>query len=232
MTMVETKQRLIPVLANPARPTLPFRVADTFLNKANDRVKIAGWGRNFEAWFGGLAETVEPPTPLDPCCFPPEGMTDEEIVEERGGKEAARMYMSGFWEWIALQGHGQPGLLPVNGYAVGGYAFDANGVLRTVDGDWDKDGWNFNANEFPNASRWDAGSCVLVPRNYWGSPSASRRRSFPFQALFPAVQHLADFFDFREQSGILGGRKKFLFPGDLQEKLHYIHSGVGLCKDW
>ena len=50
-----------------------------------------------------------------------------------------------------------------------GRMYRAVPVLRTVNANWNSDGWNFNANEFPNPNRWNAGNRVVSPRNYCGS---------------------------------------------------------------
>ena len=42
-------------------------------------------------------------------------------------------------------------------------------VLRTVNVNWNDDGWNVNANPVENSNRWNDGNRVFS-RNYWFSP--------------------------------------------------------------
>lgn len=149
----------------PPTPTLslPFRVNGTFLNKENGRVKIGGWGSNFETFFRNKEE-MAPPVPLQIYVLG-ENAHDQDIMADLGGEDAAETAMTDFWEQIALQGNGQPGALRVDGWGNIGYAKDAKGVFRTVFACWFSDGWYFSARGFPLPRRWDAGYRVVSPRN-------------------------------------------------------------------
>jgi len=154
---------LLPAVAT-ANGSQPFKVRDTFLSKKNGRVKVSGWGSNFETWFGDKEE-MDSPSPLQVQPIGEGGAGDEDIVADLGGEEAAEMAMASFWEKLALQGNGQAGELHVDGRANIGYAKDASDIFRVVYACWRSDGWIFNARGFPYAYRWDAGRQVLSPRN-------------------------------------------------------------------
>jgi hypothetical protein len=160
-------ERTYKVLLPPVQPkstaATPFRVNDTFLNKGNGRVKISGWGSNFESWFGGKEETGIPMS-LQAQLLGRDAY-DSDIVADLGGEEAAEIATASFWEKIALQGNGQKGELHVDGRANIGYTKDAKVVLRTVYAGWRGGGWYFYADEFPAPFRWLAGVLVLSPRN-------------------------------------------------------------------
>ena len=47
--------------------------------------------------------------------------------------------------------------------------YDNAGVLRTVNVNWNDDGWNVNANSVENPNRWNDGNQVFS-RNCWFSP--------------------------------------------------------------
>ena len=101
------------------------------------------------------------------------------------------------------------------------------GVLRTVNVNWNDDGWNANANALDD-NRWNDDNQVLS-RN---SEKFSRLRgSFAFKAFFPAVEHLTDFLDAREEGRILRSGKEFVFPSDLQKKFRHINSCDGFCEE-
>ena len=157
-----TYKILRPIPPTPT-PSLPFRVDDTFLNKENGRVKIGGWGSNFETFFRNKEE-MAPPVPLQIYVLG-ENAHDQDIMADLGGEDAAETAMTDFWEQIALQGNGQPGALRVDGWGNIGYAKDAKGVFRTVFACWFSDGWYFSARGFPLPRRWDAGYRVVSPRN-------------------------------------------------------------------
>ena len=159
----ERTYRILRPIPSIPSAVLPFRVANTFLNRENGRVKISGWGLNFETFFCDKEETA-PSVPLQIYVLG-ENAYDQDIVADLGGEDAAEMAMTDFWEQIALQGNGQPGALRVDGWANIGYAKDAKGVLRTVLAYWYSDGWLFYADEFPYPSRWYAGNRVVSPRN-------------------------------------------------------------------
>ena len=137
---------------------------DTFLNKENGRVKISGWGSNFEIFFRDKEETA-PPVPLQIYIILGEDAYDQKIVADLGGEDAAEIAMIDFWEQIALQGNGESGALRMDGWANIGYAKDAKGVLRAVSAYWFSVGWYFFAYEFPNPYWWFAGRHVVSPRN-------------------------------------------------------------------
>ena len=158
-----TYRILRPIPPTPT-PSLPFRVNDIFLNKENGRVKVGGWGSNFETFFRDKEETA-PPVPLQVYIILGEDAYDQKIVADLGGEDAAEIAMIDFWEQIALQGNGESGALRVDGWANIGYAKDAKGVLRTVGADWLSDGWDFHADGFPFPDRWYAGPRVVSPRN-------------------------------------------------------------------
>ena len=64
--------------------------------------------------------------------------------------------------------------------------------------------------ESEQVERWRSGS--LSSQLLW---FFRPRGSFAFQALLPAVEHFADFFNVAEQDRILLRRKEFIFPRNL-----------------
>ena len=162
----EPAERAYKIL-HPITPTsvvsLPFRINDTFLNKQNSRVKIAGWGFSFDTFFRNKEEMALP-VPLQIYVLN-ENAYDHEIMADLGGEDAAEIAMIDFWEQIVLQGNGESGALRVDGWANIGYAKDAKGALRTVRTYWGSDGWYFSAREFPYSRRWNAGFQVVSPLN-------------------------------------------------------------------
>jgi hypothetical protein len=157
----EPNLRLLkPVAPEPAN----FSLDETFFNKKNGRVKIYGWGTNFETWFRGKTEEAVVPTPLQVYTLT-QGAGDADIVAELGGKEAVEAAMADFWAQLVLQGNGEPGNLLVDGRANILYAEDRGEVFRVVGARCYSDGWRFDAYEFPYAYGWNAGGRVLSPRN-------------------------------------------------------------------
>ena len=153
-------------ILRPIAPTsvvnLPFRINDTFLNKQNGRVKISGWGLNFERFFHDKEETALP-TELQIYILNASAH-DKEIVADLGGEDIAEIAMIDFWEQIALQGNGQSGALCIDGLMNIGYAKDVKGVFRTMYTRWFNDGWFLNAYEFPSV-KWYANDRVVSPHN-------------------------------------------------------------------
>lgn len=64
-------------------------------------------------------------------------------------------------------------------------------MLRAVNVNWNDDGWNANANVLDD-NRWNDDNQVFS-RN--SETFSHLRGSFLFQALLPAVQHPANFFN-------------------------------------
>jgi hypothetical protein len=58
------------------------------------------------------------------------------------------------------------------------------------------------------------------------------RGSFIFKALLPAIEHSADLLDTGEQSRIVLGRKKFVFPSNLQKEFQNIQPRYRFREDW
>ena len=159
-----TYRILRPIPPTPT-PSFLFKVNDTFLNKENGRLKIAGWGPNFETFFRDKEETALP-VPLQVYSILGENAYDQKIVADLGGEDSAEIAMTDFWEQIALQGNGNSGDLRVDSWANIGYAKDTKGVLYAVYVKWLSGGWYFNVYEFPNSYRWSAGYRVVSRRNF------------------------------------------------------------------
>ena len=62
-------------------------------------------------------------------------------------------------------------------------------VLRTVNVNWNDDGWNVNANDVTNPNTWNDGNQVFS-RNSCILPSSDG--SFCFKAFPPSAEHLSD----------------------------------------
>lgn len=140
-----------------------FSANGTFFNKGG-KVKIYGWGSNFEEWFRGKTEPAAPAVTLSVHPLT-EDAYDSDIVAKLGGEDAAEATLGDFWREIESQANGEAGKILVDGKANIAYIRDKNNVLRAVRAYWSSVGWSFYALEFPLPYRWRAGGRVLSPRN-------------------------------------------------------------------
>ncbi len=62
-----------------------------------------------------------------------------------------------------------------------GLLYDSAGVLRSVNANWNDDGWNVNANSISNPNRWNAGNQVFSRNCYL---SSATQQKFSFGVLF------------------------------------------------
>jgi hypothetical protein len=92
-------------------------------------------------------------------------------------------------------------------------------VLRTVNVNWNDDGWNVNANDVTNPNTWNDDNQVFS-RNSCILPSSDG--SFCFKAFSPSTKHFPDVVQ------LLGERKiplvieGFHIPHDVKEEFRKI----------
>jgi hypothetical protein len=89
-------------------------------------------------------------------------------------------------------------------------------VLRTVNVNWNDDGWNVNANSITNPNTWNDDNQVFS-RNSCILPSSGG--SFRFKSFPPTAQHLADFIQLFRECEIALIIQGFNFPHDMKKEL-------------
>ena len=102
-----------------------------------------------------------------------------------------------------------------------GLVYDNAGVLRTVNVNWNDDGWNLNANPIENPNRWNDGNQVFS-RNSTSFSLSLRPGSFRYTAFLPTTELTPDLFQPSCKISILFIRDELIFPDELYEKFDYI----------
>ena len=92
-------------------------------------------------------------------------------------------------------------------------------VLRTVNVNWNDDGWNVNANDVTNPNTWNDDNQVFS-RNSCILPSSDG--SFCFKAFSPSAEHLPDVIQFFGECKIPLVVESFHIPHDMKEKFRKI----------
>ncbi|MEK7496691.1 MAG: hypothetical protein AAB657_02175 [Patescibacteria group bacterium] len=88
------------------------------------------------------------------------GITDPFIIAELGLNYTTTL--AHMWELIKLQGYGQKfGPLLVDGKANSFYIPDVNGIIWTVNANWDGGGWHFGAYSLGRPDEWNDDRQVL-----------------------------------------------------------------------
>jgi hypothetical protein len=117
------------------------------------RVKISGWGDNFEKNFLGKIEEVSSVVNL--CCHRLKKWSRSIlIISELGGDDAAETMLAEMYALMEKQGNGESGDLLTNGGANIFFIRDVAGVLWTVYCYWVDVGWRLDANPVVDQSEW------------------------------------------------------------------------------
>ncbi len=135
------------------------------------KVKISYLGDNFTSWFlngDGKTEDLISEQTLRYHKLR-QSSVDGPIIAELGGAEKSETTLSEMFSLMEKQGKGEDGVLLNNGYANIFYIKDNAGVLRSVNVNWNDDGWNVNANSVENPNRWNDGYQVFSRNCYLSS---------------------------------------------------------------
>lgn len=140
-----------------------FIAADHFVVDTSEKakVKISYLGDNFRKYFLPKKETGEVAAEELTVNELLEDAYDPAIVTDLGGEEKVEISLGQFFAMFAKQPNGESGQLLTNGRANIGYIRGDDGVLWTVHGRWNDDGWVFEASPLDNPYRWYAGYQVL-----------------------------------------------------------------------
>lgn len=140
-----------------------FRAKDHFVRdtSATAKVKISGWGGNFEKLFLNKVEQGEVAAETLKVSRLLEDAFDPAIVTDLGGEAKVEITLGQFFAAFAKQPNGEEGILLTNGYANVADVRDDEGVLWAVSGGWGDDGWYFNALSVDNPLGWLRDSLFL-----------------------------------------------------------------------
>jgi hypothetical protein len=95
-------------------------------------------------------------------------------------------------------------------------------VLRTVNANWNDDGWNVNANSVTNPNTWNDDNQVFS-RNSCILPSSGG--SFYFKAFSPSSKHFADVIQLLGEYQVPFVIQSFHIPHNMKEEFCEIEFG-------
>lgn len=163
---VETLLKFLSTVTIPARRE-QFIAKDHFVvdTEKKAKIKISYLGDNFKKNFLNKTEEAIFETILRYQELK-KSSRDIPIINELGGNDKSETTLSEMFSLMEIQPNGEGGPLFTNDYANIFYIRDSDGVLWSVDCNWNDDGWNVNADSVDNPNDWNDGNRVFS-RNFY-----------------------------------------------------------------